>query len=100
MVTRQMSARQWYISIQLRNLDSGGDLVSKVGGHIRWRSQEGSRGWGGKIEGEARIEGAERPRIEGEARDLAGRGLGRGLGEPLPRGVWGGGSVSPSPENF
>ena len=40
MVTRQMSARQWYISIQLRNLDSGGDLVSKVGGHIRWRSQE------------------------------------------------------------
>ena len=87
MVTRQMSARQWYISIQLRNLDSGGDLVSKVGGHIRWRSQEVEVG-GGKIEGEARIEGAERPRIEGEARDLAGGG------------VWGGGSVSPSPENF
>ena len=31
-------------------------------------------------------------------RKNGGRGLGRGLGEPLP--VWGGGSVSPSPENF
>ena len=53
---------------------------------------------GGKIEGEARIQGAKRPRIEGEARiqgeariegearDFSGgRGLGRGLGEPLPR---------------
>ena len=61
---------------------------------------------GGGIEGEARIEGAKRPRIEGEARvegakhlriegeartegrsprKNGGRGLGRGLGEPLPR---------------
>ena len=41
-----------------------------------------ARKWrlGTKIEGEAQI--------EGEARDLEGRG------------VWGGGSVSPSPENF
>ena len=44
------------------------------------------------IEGEARVEGAKRPRIEGEARPegkarqkSGGRGLGRGLGEPLPR---------------
>ena len=44
------------------------------------------------IEGEARVEGAKRPRIEGEARSegearekAGGRGLGRGLGEPLPR---------------
>ena len=44
------------------------------------------------IEGEARVEGAKRPRIEGEARTegkarekSGGRGLGRGLGEPLPR---------------
>ena len=40
----------------------------------------------------ASVEGAERPRIEGEARTegearekIGGRGLGRGLGEPLPR---------------
>ena len=59
-----------------------------------------------KVEGEARIEGAKRPRIEGEARfegakrlriegeartegeareKTGGRGLGRGLGELLPR---------------
>ena len=44
------------------------------------------------IEGEARVESAKRPRIEGEARtegearEKSGeRGLGRGLGEPLPR---------------
>ena len=43
-------------------------------------------GW---IEGETPTEGAKRPRIEGEARtvgeirDWAGRGLGKGLGEPL-----------------
>ena len=44
------------------------------------------------IEGKARVEGAKRPRIEGEARiegkareKAGGRGLGRGLGEPLPR---------------
>ena len=55
-----------------------------------------SRIWGpiqdpqSKVKGEARIEGAKRPRIEGEARtkgearEKAGEGLGRGLGEPLP----------------
>ena len=44
------------------------------------------------IESEARVEGAKRPRIAGEARNRGrsprksgGRGLGRGLGEPLPR---------------
>ena len=40
---------------------------------------------GPKSEGKARIEGAKRPRIDGEAREKAGRGLGRGLGEPLAR---------------
>ena len=49
---------------------------------------------GGSESGEARIEGTKRPRfevearIEGEARERAGGG------------VWGGGSVNPSPENF
>ena len=46
------------------------------------------------IEGEARFEGAKRPRIEGEART---EGEAR---EKSGGGVWGGGSVSPSPENF
>ena len=46
------------------------------------------------IEGEARVEGAKRPRIEGEART---EGEAR---EKSGGGVWGGGSVSPSPENF
>ena len=46
------------------------------------------------IEGEARVEGAKRPRIEGEART---EGEAR---EKAGGGVWGGGSVSPSPENF
>ena len=57
--------------------------------------------WGGpnqdpqsKVEGKARIEGAKRPRIEGEART---EGEAR---EKTGGGVWGGGSVSPSPENF
>ena len=45
------------------------------------------------IEGEARVEGAKRPRIEGEART---EGEAR---EKAGGGVWGGGSVSPSPEN-
>ena len=46
---------------------------------------------GSKTEGEARIEGAKRPRIgrspiRGQSpRWSGGRGLGRGLGEPLPR---------------
>ena len=46
------------------------------------------------IEGEARVEGAKRPRIEGEAQT---EGEAR---EKAGGGVWGGGSVSPSPENF
>ena len=46
------------------------------------------------IEGEARVEGAKRPRIEGEART---EGEAR---EKAGEGVLGGGSVSPSPENF
>ena len=46
------------------------------------------------IEGEARVEGAKRPRIEGEART---EGEAR---EKAGGGVWGGGSVIPSPENF
>ena len=41
-----------------------------------------------KVKGEARIEGAKGPRTEGEVREKAGGG------------VWGGGSVSPSPEIF
>ena len=61
-----------------------------------------------KVEGEARIEGAKRPSIEGEARVEGAKrprieGEARTEGE-APRksggGVWGGGSVSPSPENF
>ena len=46
------------------------------------------------IEGEARVEDAKRPRIEGEAR-TEGKAQEKAGGE-----VWGGGSVSPSPENF
>ena len=45
------------------------------------------------IEGEARVEGAKRPRIEGEAQT---EGEAR---EKAGRGVYGGGLVSPSPEN-
>ena len=44
--------------------------------------------------GEARIEGAKRPSFEGEAR-IEGEARERAGG-----GVWGGGSVSPSPGNF
>ena len=44
-----------------------------------------------KVKGEARVEGAKRPRIEGKARtDGEAR-------EKAGGGVWGGGSVSPSP---
>ena len=78
--------------------------------------------WGGganqgpqsKVKGEARINGAKRPsiegkargarelrakrtRIEGEANERSGRTEGEAREKP---GVWGGGSVSPSPENF
>ena len=47
-----------------------------------------------RIEGEARVEGAKRLKIEGEART---EGKAR---EKTGGGVWGGSSVSPSPENF
>ena len=61
-----------------------------------------------KVKGEARIEGAKRPSIEGEARvegakrartevEAQNEGVAR---EKAEGGVWGGGSVSPSPENF
>ena len=61
-----------------------------------------------KVEGEARIEGAKRPSIEGEARFEGAKrprieGEARTEGEAREKaggGVWGGGSVSPSPENF
>ena len=50
-----------------------------------------SKVWGSEL-GEARIEGTKRPRFECETRirrtkpeKERGRGLGRGLGEPLPR---------------
>ena len=82
----------------------------------RW-TRGGSRNlfWGGpnqgpqsKVEGEARIEGAKRPSIEGEARVEGAKrprieGEARTEGEAREKaggGVWGGGSVSPSPENF
>ena len=40
-----------------------------------------------KTEGEARIEGAKRPRFEGEARieGVSRDKIGEGFGEPLPR---------------
>ena len=80
-------------------------------------SRGGSRNlfWGGpnqgpqsKVTGEARIEGAKRPSIEGEARVEGAKGPriegeARTEGEAREKsggGVWGGGSVSPSPENF
>ena len=49
---------------------------------------------GGSESGEARNEGAKRLRFEGEAR-IEGEARERAGG-----GVWGGGSVSPSPEKF
>ena len=49
----------------------------------------------GQNEGGARTEGAKRPRLEGEARTE-----GEARDKAGDRGVWGGGSVSPSPENF
>ena len=78
---------------------------------VRGTNRGGSRNlfWGGpnqgpksKVEGEARIEGAKRPSIEGEAR-VEGAKRPRTEGEARKKsggGVWGGGSVSPSPENF
>ena len=61
-----------------------------------------------KVKGEARIEGAKRPSIEGEAwvegakrPRIEGEALTEGEArEKAGGGVWGGGSVSPSPENF
>ena len=55
-----------------------------------------------KVKGEARIEGAKRPSIEGEAWVEGAKRL-RIEGEARQKavgGVWRGGSVSPSPENF
>ena len=49
---------------------------------------------GGSESGGARIEGAKRPRFEGEAR-IEGEAR-----EKAGGGVWGGGSVSPSSEIF
>ena len=46
------------------------------------------------IEGVARVEGAKRPRIEGEAQTEGE------FREKSGGGVWGGGSVNPSPENL
>ena len=79
----------------------------------QWRIQEFILGgakpsFQPKVEGEARIKGAKRPRIEGEARfegakRLKIEGEARTEGEAREKtggGVWGGGSVSPSPENF
>ena len=61
-----------------------------------------------KVEGEARIEGAKRPRIEGEARvegakRLRIEGEARTEGEAREKtggGVWGGGLGEPLPRNF
>ena len=62
----------------LEHLASGADPGIYFGGP--------NQGPQSKVMGEARIEGAKRPRIEGEAREKSGgRGLERGLGEPLPR---------------
>ena len=58
---------------------------SKVNGEARIE--------GPSIEGKARVDGAKRLRNEGEART---EGEAR---EKAGGGVWGGGSVSPSPEN-
>ena len=72
------------------------------------RAPHGPTQYSMKTEGEARIEGAKRPRIEGEARIEGAKrpsieGKARIEGEVRDKsggGVWGGGSVSPSPENF
>ena len=64
--------------------------------NARGLSQGGSSlaSWRGEFEGEARVEGAKRPRTEDEART---EGEAR---EEAEGGVWGGGSMSPSSENF
>ena len=67
-------------------VETGADPDYPIGGGTNFSSSGMYFGW--------TSEGAKRPRIEGEARtegearDIAGGG------------VWGGGSVSPSPENF
>ena len=65
------------------------DPQSKVEGEARIEGAKRT-----SIEGEARVEGVKRPRIEGEAR-TEGEAQ-----EKAGGGVWGGGSVSLSPENF
>ena len=77
----------------LEHLASGTDPWIYLGGGPNQGPQSKVKGEA-RIEGEARVEGAKRPRIEGEART---EGEAR---EKARGGVWGGGSVSPSPENF
>ena len=68
------------------NTTRGGSRLSHWGGHTNFSSSGMYFGWTN--------EGAKRPRIEGEAR-TEGEARDKAGG-----GVWGGGSVSPSPENF
>ena len=58
------------------------------------RAKPESRARSARVSRATRVEGAKRLRIEGEART---EGEAR---EKAGGGVWGGGSVSPSPENF
>ena len=96
----QVLKRTWN-SISHQTLDPRLTLTTKLEHNIQRRGGSRNLFWGrpnqgpqSKVEGEARIEGAKRPRIEGEART---EGEAR---EKAGGGVWGGGSVSPSPENF
>ena len=78
-----------YHQRRIQELILGGQLnqgpQSKVNGEARIE--------GPSIEGKARVDGAKRLRNEGEART---EGEAR---EKAGEGVWGEGSVSPSPEN-
>ena len=75
--------------------------------NLFWGPNQGPQS---KVKGEARIEGAKCPIIEGEARvEARARSAGELRAKPQRRakarekaggGVWGGGSVSPSPEIF
>ena len=76
----------------LFNYRQGRNQTKMLGGLSQGRVQGGFSG--DEFEGEARVEGAKRPRAEGEARtECEARDEAGG-------GVWGGGSVSPSPEIF
>ena len=84
---------------ELSSIESGADPGIYFGGP--------NQGPQSKVKGEARIEGAKRPSIEGEARVEGAKrprieGEAQTEGEAREKsggGVWGGGSVSPSPEN-